>query len=152
MATIKEFAERWDRMLSSGSIWVEAVEGTDAQLMDVNKEQLKHGTGSDGKPLPHYKKFVMPGGQLYGDAKTKMNPENGGRWDMNWTGYSLSTMSMALDGLKIHISSQGHARDWDMKLGGDIFGVYENSPLENYRKKFLYPLLVRLIKEQTGAK
>ena len=139
-------------MLSSGSVFVEAVEGTDKQLLDVNKAQLKQGMGSSGDPLPPLKSYVRGDVGDYRQYKITKNPDANGRYDMDFTGYSLSTMQLGLEGLKVHISSMGPAQDWNMKLGGDIFGVYENSPMEEYRKRFLLPMLSRLIKEQTGAK
>lgn len=139
-------------MVAKGDIWTQSIEGTDKELMDVNKAQLKKGMGSDGEPLPKYSYYMMESGKTYDEEKNIMNPDNEGRYDMDWTGYSLSHMNLALEGVKIHISSLGHAQEWDAKLGGDIFGVYENSALESYRQQFLYPLLVRLIREQTGAK
>src|SRR5690606_40056296 len=98
MATIREFSERWSRMLQKGDIFVDAIEATGQQLIDVNKGQLEVGMGSNGLPLPEYARYRMSNGELYGDIKKRMNPKNEGRYDMYWTGESFRTMTVSLDG------------------------------------------------------
>jgi len=157
MATIDEFSALWDQMLEDDTIWKGAVDLTSDKLIEVNQQQLLDGKSNTGDFLPQYKSFLMPNGEQYGTFKQKKNPRNGGRWDMDLTGNSFSTMKAQFVGDRHVISGEGHAGAFNRgtlgkgKVKGKLFGVYENDYLKVYREKYLYPLQVALIKAYTGA-
>lgn len=134
-------AERWREAEGDKGLWTDAVKATTKQLVEANQSQLLLGIGSDGSPLPAYK------WEGYAEEKSRMNPKNGGRYDMRYTGHSFGTMKANVEGDKVTFASEGTMAEWDNKLGGDIFGVFEGSALMDYRAYHLYPLVVKRIKE-----
>lgn len=147
MATILEFIERWKRVTNENSnLWTDSVMETEEQLLDVNREQLLDGKDKDGADNPDYSNYMG-----YGDTKMEMNPRNRGYYDMNLTGNSFRNMLLYLNGRNIEVHTSGEAAEWDRLYGGRFFGIGDNIHLENYRISFLYPQIIKNIKNETGA-
>lgn len=153
MSSISEFVERWNNAVNDNHLWIEAVINTEEELLEVNKQQLLEGKNKEGGDNPEYANYTTETGELYDRIKYQMNPRNRGLYDMRLTGRSFNTMRLHIFGNNdFAITSDGHAQGWNDILGNSLFGVYENVHMELYRYKYLYPAIVRQIKELTGAK
>lgn len=155
---VDEFIDTWDAMLVDPSIWQGAVELTSDKAVDVNKAQLMDGLGNTGEPLPMLSHYDIGNGTYYDDIKKAMNPLAGGRYDMNWSGYSFSTMRGYFEGERFKIVGEGWAAAYHRgsvlgadEVAGKIYGLYENDHMQYYRTQYLYPLIIQLIKALTGV-
>jgi len=156
--SIAELLRRW-RSVDVMEETKDIIGETSDDIIHLNQEQLLNGEGSDGADLPYYKRYKIEGRE-YGDIKQSMNPNNGGRYDMRYTGESFSSMSVKLEGEKMTIMSRGEAQAYEngehdsankISVKGRIFGLNTDNK-EQYRNNVLTPLLVRRIAEITGAK
>lgn len=149
--TISEFLQKVEDLTSDLDFFKGAIDLTSQQLVEVNRQQLLDGVDNQGEDLPYYQMYTMPDGRRYDQVKQQMNPRSGGRFDMRWTGESFANMRGYFEGNQYRIVTSGeawgyHTGLYNRETAGKIFGLYENDYMQAYRKKYLYPLLVQLIK------
>ena len=136
-----------------------AIDETAVQLVQVNKETLLDGIGSDGLPLndlnPTFKRPGTP--TLYKPLKASLNPRAAGRYDMNFTGASFEAMKLQIQQKRYSIIGAGWAArydqgqvEWAANLRGRVFGIFENDHLLYYKRQYLYPTISRRIKTYLG--
>ena len=156
MAGIEEFADRWNSMAQDANFLDNTILKTGPRLVEVNQQQLLDGKDNKGGNLdqlsPTFRRKGIPG--TYRPFKLTMNPRAEGRYDMNLTNRSFSTMQLVLQAREFNIVGAGWADKYDKgqvefatHLEGRIWGIHQSDYLLHYKTTYLYPLIQESIRQ-----
>lgn len=124
------------------------------EIILMNQNQLMEGKGLNDEDLPEYKDYRIESGERYEDVKARMNPKNGGRYDMRYTGASFSTMDLEIVGGSFRLTSQGYMQNYDdgtNDKGDDVKGNILGVPFKQKRnlvKEIIQRGLVQRLSEK----
>lgn len=137
-------------MVANKTATVGALELLSKDVADVQRDQLRHGRNSLGDSItPNYKYYLVGEKETYADFKNEMNPLAGhGTPDLNLTGSFYASIRFHIEGSIIN----WEADDPNGLLSKykSVLGIYKNDALILFQTRKLYPLMIQIIKAETG--
>lgn len=147
--TIAEMRRRVAAALKS-TLFQESINETAVALENVNRQHLDYGFNALGIKIGSYQPYRD---DVYARAKNTKNPNPGlFNPDLYSSGSFYEKIKVTVSARKLTWSdSDVKARDLLAKYGS-VLGVFESNALQQYRERFLWPIIIRKFKLQTGIK